>query len=248
MASSASNFASSDMRVASPENTFRADAPPPRHESPVSTMSNSTRPRSQQKPVDEAVSTALDKAQSETSSQISPELIAQITQNVIKQLQQTGIETSPSAPPPPPSQPILHQPVPQSPATTASGTSPKNAPDRVYTPPSPHKHSDDVVPRSDGGRSPVKGTSASDHGIKREPSPFSQSSDTSEVPYTRPKGPSRLCSAKEQTTLERIWGQLFDEEGNSTPRLGQLLRGLAVHLVCGPQDSLMDSRLPLRMC
>ena len=35
----------------------------------------------------------------------------------------------------------------------------------------------------------------------------------------------------EETTLEKVWGQLFDEVGNPTLRLGQLLRGLAVHIV-----------------
>jgi hypothetical protein len=37
--------------------------------------------------------------------------------------------------------------------------------------------------------------------------------------------------------LERVWGQLFDKEGNSTARLGQLLRGIAVHLVCSTSFS-----------
>jgi hypothetical protein len=32
------------------------------------------------------------------------------------------------------------------------------------------------------------------------------------------------------TTLEKIWGKLF-EEGKPTKRVGQLLRGIAVHLV-----------------
>lgn len=35
----------------------------------------------------------------------------------------------------------------------------------------------------------------------------------------------------EETTLEKIWQPLFDSEGQSTARLGQFLRGLAIHLV-----------------
>lgn len=34
----------------------------------------------------------------------------------------------------------------------------------------------------------------------------------------------------EMTTLERIWGKLFDD-GKATKRLGQFLRGIAVHMV-----------------
>ena len=41
-----------------------------------------------------------------------------------------------------------------------------------------------------------------------------------------------LSGRKEVTTLEKIWGPLFDNDGHSTVRLGQLLRGLAVHIVC----------------
>lgn len=61
--------------------------------------------------------------------------------------------------------------------------------------------------------------------------PLSEHSDS---PYARPKGPRRLSTGKEETTLEKIWGQLFDEECNPTLRLGQLLRGLAVHIVSNP--------------
>jgi predicted phosphohydrolase len=46
----------------------------------------------------------------------------------------------------------------------------------------------------------------------------------------RPKPPSRETTLTEMTTLEKIWGKLF-EEGRPTKRLGQLLRGIAVHLV-----------------
>ena len=41
---------------------------------------------------------------------------------------------------------------------------------------------------------------------------------------------SRLSTEKEITTLERIWSPLFDEESRPTLKLGQLLRGLALHV------------------
>lgn len=192
--------------------------------------------------VDEAVTSAFDRAGAETSNYVPPELIAQITQNVIKQLQSTGIDGATPVPPqhsrfsPPP--PPVHQPVPLSPST-ASGTSP-NMPNRVYTPPSPHKHMEypsHPSPEShsryvpEGSQSPRE-TKTAFSPPKRPSSPLSQSSDSSDKPQVRPKGPSRLSTSKEETTLEKIWGQLFDEESRPTVRLGQFLRGLAVHIVC----------------
>jgi len=191
--------------------------------------------------VDEAVNSAFDRAQTETSNYVPPELIAQITQNVIKQLQSSGLEGSTPVPPqsrfsPPP---IMHQPVPLSPST-ASGTSPK-IPNRVYTPPSPHKHSDypdHTSPsqsqsgyRADGPQSPRDHKASPYSPPRRSSSPESHANDSSDKPYTRPKGPSRLSTSKEETTLERIWGQLFDENSHPTARLGQFLRGLAIHIV-----------------
>ena len=51
----------------------------------------------------------------------------------------------------------------------------------------------------------------------------------------------RLSTGKEETTLERIWGQLFDEDSHPTVRLGQFLRGLAVHIVRLQQAALCES-------
>lgn len=191
--------------------------------------------------IDEAVNSAFDRAQTETSNYVPPELIAQITQNVIKQLQSSGLEGSTPVPPqsrfsPPPT---VQQPVPLSPST-ASGTSP-NMPHRVYTPPSPNKPSDYPGHTSpshsqsaylpDGPQSPRDHKASHFSPPRRSSTPESQTSDLNEKPYTRPKGPSRLSTSKEETTLEKIWGQLFDEDSHPTARLGQFLRGLAVHIV-----------------
>lgn len=46
----------------------------------------------------------------------------------------------------------------------------------------------------------------------------------------RPKPPSRDATVVEMTTLEKIWGKLF-VNGKPTKRLGQFLRGIAMHLV-----------------
>lgn len=69
----------------------------------------------------------------------------------------------------------------------------------------------------------------------------------------RPKPPSRETTVTEMTTLEKIWGKLF-EEGRPTKRLGQLLRGIAFHLVSMDvddwrifaSDSVQDRGLPSR--
>ena len=213
---------------------------------PPPMIPESNRYTASQRPIDEAVTNAFHTAT--TSSYVPPELIAQITQNVIKQLHTTGLDGStplpPSQsafpPPPPPPPPQVQQPIPQSPSTTASGTSP-NMPNRVFTPPSPQKHSDypdhtsspfQTAHSPDPPLSPSKGFRAAHFSPNRSTSPLSQNSDASDKPYTRPKGPSRLHTGKEETTLERIWGQLFDEESRPTARLGQFLRGLAVHIVC----------------
>ena len=198
-------------------------------------------PTPPQKPIDEAVTSAFNKAGAETSAYVPPELIAQITQSVIKQLQTGGgLDGSTPVPPqnpfsPPP--PTMHQPVPLSPST-ASGTSP-NVPNRVFTPPSP-KHSEypsRASPLSQSGYLPPddlpspRREKATQFHTRRSSSPHSQTSDSSDRPNVRPKGPARLSTSKEETTLEKIWGQLFDEDGHPTKRLGQFLRGLAVHIV-----------------
>jgi hypothetical protein len=36
---------------------------------------------------------------------------------------------------------------------------------------------------------------------------------------------------EEETVVEKMWQQLFDPEGKPTARLGQFMRGLALHLV-----------------
>lgn len=197
------------------------------------------RTRIQPQPITEAVGSAF-------QSDVPPELIAQITKNVLKQLKTSGIESSatpvpPQAAYPPPPPPPVQQPVPLSPSTV-SGSSPP-MPTRVFTPPSPHKHADYphyASPQSQSGvlpgvaqspqepRSPVREAQPSIFYDRRTSSPLSQTSDSGQ---TRPKGPARLSTAVEETTLEKIWGQLFDEGGHPTPRLSQFLRGLAVHIV-----------------
>ena len=187
-------------------------------------------------PINEAVNIAFAEKAADPTAGVNPELIAHITETVIKQLRTTSLDagtpvqaTHQTYPPPPP-----HQPVPQSP-NTRSAVSPPAPSRNVYTPPSPQKHSGypstspelaSAVPQASPPSPPEPSNSQFDP--RRPPSRSSVTSDGNTV---RPRGPTRLSTSKEETTLEKIWGQLFDEEGQPTLRLGQLLRGLAVHLV-----------------
>lgn len=189
-----------------------------------------------QQPFGEIPSAAF--AQTEPHGQVPPELIAQITANVISQLKTTGLDSvspippaNPQFPPPPP----VQRPAPLSPPTDTT-TLPPTQSRRVYTPPSPQKYTEFPKTGSPQPQPPVPQPNPT---YFHEPfsAPFqdrgasSPLSQTGESGYSRPKGPRRLSTSKEETTLEKIWGQLFDEESHPTVRLGQLLRGLAVHIV-----------------
>lgn len=134
--------------------------------------------------------------------------------------------------PPPVQQPITPSP------PVASRTSP-NIPSRVYPPPLPSEHTNPSHPSPQsqsaylrkGPQSTREPKSAHSSPPRGSPSPQSQTSDSSSRGYSRPRGPLRLSTDEEVTTLERIWGQLFDEDSQPTVKLGQFLRGLAAHIV-----------------
>lgn len=240
----ASDHATSRMSYSADHGHFDEQPPRPRGNSVVRSedgMSDSARYLRPQQPINEAVTSAFDKA--ETS--IDPDLIAQITQNVINQLKNSGIQDSATPVPqarqfsPPPVQPVPLSP------STVSGSSPPMYSRNVYTPPSPHKNPEyerHESPQSQSAvyppppQSPPDKKMASFHN-RRTSSPLSQASDTS---HHRPRGPMRLSTGKEETTLERIWGQLFDEDSHPTVRLGQFLRGLAVHIVHLQQATMCE--------
>ncbi len=198
-----------------------------------------------QQPMGDAAPSAF--PQAEPPNQVPPELIAQITANVINQLKTTGIEpVSPKPPanaryqppPPPPSSSAAQWPGPLSPSSDPV-SSPPPYPPHSHSPPSPYKQADVARAGSPQSQGPILqpestnsreqfGASPQD---RREAAPLNQNGESG---HTRPKGPMRLSTGQEETTLEKIWGQLFDEECNPTVRLGQLLRGLAVHIVSHP--------------
>ncbi|KAI4126445.1 MAG: hypothetical protein LQ347_004969 [Umbilicaria vellea] len=191
-------------------------------------MQSPSQYRQPQQPIREALSSAVHHA--DNPNHIPPEVITKITESitesVLKQLKTSGLDagtptppTQQQSPPPPPPQPA-----PQSPSAH-SGYSP-NMPNRVYTPPSPNKHSESSNYDSPYSQSAIPHSPP--YNARRPSLPNSVESDPI---GTRPRGPERLSTGKEETTLEKIWGQLFDEGGNPTARLGQLLRGLAIHII-----------------
>lgn len=208
----------------------QADSSIPNH---TNSMQNPSQYRQPQQPIRDAISSAVHHA--DNPNHISPEVITQLTESItesvkesiLKQLKTSGLDPGTPTPPtqqhfPPPQPPP--QPAPQSPSPH-SGYSP-NMPNRVYTPPSPNKHSE--FSNYDSPHSQTAVPHSPPYNARR---PSSPNSVESEPIATRPRGPERLSTGKEETTLEKVWGQLFDEGGNPTARLGQLLRGLAIHIV-----------------
>ncbi|KAI9371272.1 hypothetical protein BJX61DRAFT_511969 [Aspergillus egyptiacus] len=176
-------------------------------------------PPSQTGRINEAVNSA---AGSYASSYVSPDLVAQITAAVIQQLGAAGISSpansqpasQPAPPPPQWGSPQVYQDpcTPQTPRIS-HGTPPPAA----YPPPPQQSEY--------AGSSQMRSTlSPAPQERKESPSQFSDQSQRTEA---RPQ-PQRTDTFP--STLEKIWGKLFDE-GKPTPRLGQFLRGIATHLI-----------------
>ncbi|KAJ9605478.1 hypothetical protein H2200_010135 [Cladophialophora chaetospira] len=204
---------------------------------------DSSRLRQASQPINEAVTSAFNNAEATTAASIPPEflqqLTSQITANVLQQLKASNL-------PLPMQQPVM--PGTHIDASSSTAGSPPLDRATVYTPPSPHRYSDDTgasqpspqfPPPSSGSsyRAPSPGMD------RRAISPLSQPGHISESDTnpTRPKGPKRISTSGDVTTLERVWGQLFTEQGQATPRLGQFLRGIALHLIedYEPKNSLV---------
>lgn len=192
-----------------------------------------------QQPINDAVTSAFDKA--DASHGISPELLSQltsqITANVLQQLKGNDLKAKISSDPglnASNSKPAsLSSPPP-------STTSPPPAQEGGSATTSPIRVTDDLSPPSSFSQShfthPAHGHSSPE---RTQPSPDSHSSRTNGTPPkgtsgnndVRPKGPVRLSTGHDATLVEKAWGQLYDEDGAPTARLGQFLRGIANHLI-----------------
>jgi hypothetical protein len=188
-------------------------------------------------PINDAVKSGVDKA--EVSNTLPPEILSQITSqitaNVLQQLKAKNLDspavnlnTNPPAPVPAPTNGF----------TTSSSVYSDNSPPllhgNLYTPPSPNRPSDEANPASP--TSPTRPTypgpgRRSPDDDRRPLSPTSQASQSDELRNEKPERPKPpVRKSTEITTLEKIWGPLF-EGSRPTARLGQFLRGLALHLI-----------------
>lgn len=177
-------------------------------------------------PLKSAIGNAFD--QSDAARTVDPGLIAQIAAEVkksvldeIKQSGLAGTTTAQPKPPPPPPQ----QYIPPSPDSTSASFPARN----VYTPPSPHYKD------TPGQDLPYRDSNL-DSSTDDLPTPRHSSSVPIDIPR-RDQAPERPAPAVRMATddftpIEKMWQRLFDPEGQPLPRLGEFLRGLAMHLVC----------------
>ncbi|KAF9738164.1 hypothetical protein PMIN06_005208 [Paraphaeosphaeria minitans] len=189
-----------------------------------------------QQPLHNALNNAFDK--SDSAGKVDPELIAQITAEVKKSVLdeiKLGMGVTAQQPVAPPQQPYP----PQSPISMTSIPS-RN----VCTPPSP-KQAD---LSSHGSVSPD--TLSHDplfHGAGDTPTPRHERNAPVDIAHQhsipRPAAPPRMPTDSDLTPIERRWQHLFDLQGQPTPRLGEFLRGLAIHLIDDyePKKSLVIS-------
>ncbi|RVX70974.1 hypothetical protein B0A52_06132 [Exophiala mesophila] len=197
-------------------------------------------------PINEALQSAFNSADGGSVTSIPPELLQQITSeitaNVLSQLKASSVPLATS------------QAAPSTSHVDASSSTAGSPPlDRatVYTPPSPHRTSEDFGQHPHSPRFPPPSESSSFRATSPLPDRQPQSpslpptnAPENEVPLertSRPKGPKRLSTGGDATILEKAWGTLFNEQGEATPRFGQFLRGIAVHLIedYEPKQSLV---------
>ncbi|KAJ5540961.1 hypothetical protein N7494_006037 [Penicillium frequentans] len=187
-----------------------------------------------------------------SNSYLSPEVLSQITSTVIQQLKASGMsdlqspsqttptQFPPQPPPRPQSQSQAQQPwmappndLPLRPQSE-SPTAPLHQRSGSIPPPSAMSSSFET-PKPQPQPQPYSGYSSDTRSNpKTSPEPMprrtSMSSQGSVRADTRPKPPDRDTTVMEMTTLERIWGKLFEDD-KPTARLGQFLRGIAMHLI-----------------
>lgn len=191
-----------------------------------SVASNDGAPQPAQQPLKTAIGNAFEK--SDAARVVDPDLMAQITEQVKKAvLEEIKASVTASVTQ---SQPV---PVPQeyaplSPASTSASVPPRD----VYTPPSPKRADFSSQPSTSPDpftRDPLL------DGSSDTPTPRHGRSAPVDNPIERPSvrpAPAARMATDDYTPIEKMWQRLFEPDGQPLPRLGQFLRGLALHLVC----------------
>lgn len=225
------------------QNAHYQDVPRPRSRASSSAPSEGMPQPSQQpsqQPLNKVLNNAFDN--SDTARAVDPALIAQITaevkKSVLDEIKLNGVAgvTGQAQPHPPPPQYVPHSP------TSTSASFPSR---NVYTPPSPKPA--DYSSHGSASPDPLARDPMFD-GAGDTPTPRHERSAPVDVPYegaprTRPSPVQRMSTDAEFTPIEKMWQRLFDAHGQPTPRLGQFLRGLAIHLIDDyePKKSLVIS-------
>jgi hypothetical protein len=181
-------------------------------------------PQPAQQPLKNAISNAFD--QSNSARTVDPELIAQITaevkKSVLDEIKLSGIAGATQQPTP------SQQHVPPSPASTSASFPPRN----VYTPPSPFRA--DEPDRSYASHDPLARDPLLDPHFDHTPTPRHDRNTPVDVTQERASArpaPAVRMATDDFTPIEKMWQRLFDPQGQPLPRLGEFLRGLAMHLV-----------------
>ncbi|KAK8198569.1 hypothetical protein M8818_006436 [Zalaria obscura] len=221
---------------------------PRRSRASSSVTSDSTNNSQSRRPARDAENTAFGNNDAgHLDADFVAQLTARIKDEVINDLKAAGI-TGPGVTPVQPPQPSTLQSSPlstnvfetRSPTSSASASMPSR-----YTPPVSPRHEEySAGSLSSEPQSPevTAATSRPTPGPKHRAnsrSPRLLPEDMIES-RTRPR-PERINTAvEEKTTLEKIWQPLF-MDGRPTARLGQFLRGLAIHLIedCEPKASIV---------
>jgi hypothetical protein len=182
-------------------------------------------PAPSHQPLKNAIGNAFDK--SDAARVVDPNLIAQITEQVKKSvLEEIKLSVAASATQAQPVHVTPHY-VPPSPASATASLPPRD----VYTPPSPKRA--DFSSQTSASPDPLAQDPLLD-GNHDTPTPrhgrTAPIDVPSEQPSSRPAAAPRMAT-DDYTPIEKMWQRLFDPDGQPTPRLGQFLRGLALHLV-----------------
>jgi hypothetical protein len=191
-----------------------------------SVASDGLPPPPSQQPLKNAIGNAFEK--SDAARVVDPNLIAQITEQVKKSvLEEIKMSVAASATQSQPGN-VTHAPqyVPPSPASTSASVPPRD----VYTPPSPKRTEQPV------NKSPSPDPLARDpllDGNHDTPTPRNQRAAPVDIPAARPvrPAPATRMATEDYTPIEKMWQRLFDADNQPLPRLGEFLRGLALHLV-----------------
>nr|OQO18838.1 hypothetical protein B0A51_14730 [Rachicladosporium sp. CCFEE 5018] len=102
------------------------------------------------------------------------------------------------------------------------------------------RRSHERVERPSRRRDSLSDSTGTQSTYRRDSQDSATSSSRGEGLRPRVRPAAAMAPLEEPTTLEKIWKPLFDN-GNPTVRLGQFLRGLAIHLIddCEPKGSFV---------